>query len=425
MKNIQAVRGMNDILPGTSKYWSMVEGVLRQIVAQYGYQEIRFPLVEFTELFARAIGEATDVVEKEMYTFLDRNGDSLTLRPEGTASCIRAGIEHGLFYNQTQRLFYCGPMFRHERPQKGRYRQFHQFGVEAYGLSGPDIDVELMLLALRFWQELNIEQRVQLQINTLGSTTSRIKYREYLVDYFKNNYDVLDEDSKRRLLLNPLRILDSKNPELQELIKGAPKIVDCLDDEVRRHFDDLCSMLDQVNVPYVVNPNLVRGLDYYCLTVFEWVPINISGMGAQSSVCAGGHYDGLVAEMGGKSTPAIGFAIGLERLLSLVSDSLHPPVSNTVYFILLGEGTAIKSKGFFLADKIRKNNNIDVIVNCGGGDLSTQLKRANKSAATIAIILGENELAREEVLIKYLRKDQPQRNIKLTELLSEKFFNNN
>ncbi len=409
---------MNDILPDTSKYWAMVEGILKQIVLQYGYQEIRLPLIESTKLFSRTIGEATDIVEKEMYTFLDRNGDSLTLRPEGTASCIRAGIEHGLFYNQVRRLFYYGPMFRHERPQKGRYRQFHQFGVEAYGLAGPDIDAEIMLLARSFWQELKIDNKVELQINTLGNADARAKYRERLVEYFKGHYEFLDEDSKRRLLSNPLRILDSKNPGLQDLIKNAPKIFECLDSEARRHFDGLCDILDKVNIPYVVNPRLVRGLDYYCLTVFEWVTTDI---GAQNAVCAGGHYDGLVAEMGGKATPAIGFALGLERLLSLAVDSLRLPSSDVVYFVLLGDQA--KASGMLLADKIRQNSKVSVIVNCGGGDLSTQLKRANKSEANIALILGEAELVKGEVLLKYLRENKPQENVKLEDVGN--FLNSN
>ncbi len=417
MKNIQAIRGMNDVLSDTSKYWAAVERILSQIAMQYGYQEIRLPLLEFTQLFARTIGEATDVVEKEMYTFLDRNGDSLTLRPEGTAGCIRAGIEHGLFYNKVQRLFYYGPMFRHERPQKGRYRQFHQFGVEAYGLSGPDIDAEMMLLAMRFWQDLKIDHKVELQINTLGSASVRAKYRENLVEYFNNHYRSLDEDSRRRLVSNPLRILDSKNPELQELIREAPKIFACLDSESRRHFDGLCKILDQANIPYVINPSLVRGLDYYCLTVFEWVAKDTTG--AQNAVCAGGHYDGLVAEMGGKSTPAIGFALGLERLLVLVTDGLQLPPLQVVYLVLLG--AEVIGEGLSLADKIRKNSGVNVIVNCGGGDLSTQLKRANKSEANIALIFGETEQARGEVLVKYLREDKPQESVTIKNVVN--FFN--
>jgi len=376
---------------------------------QYGYREIRFPILEFTKLFARTIGENTDIVEKEMYTFLDRNGDSLTLRPEGTAGCIRAGIEHGLFYNKIQRLFYYGPMFRYDRPQKGRYRQFHQFGVEAYGLVGPDIDVEIMLLAMRFWQELKIDRHVILQINTLGNAAVRAKYRGHLAEYFNRYLDVLDEDSKRRLLSNPLRILDSKNPEMGDLIKNAPKILDDLDRESREHFEKLCRMLDQAKLPYVINPCLVRGLDYYCLTVFEWIAAE--NKHAQNAICAGGHYDSLVAEMGGKSTPAIGFSLGLERLLSLAIDNLALPFFDIIYFIALGEQAIHTS--MLLAENIRKNSSANVIVNCGGGDLSTQLKRADKSGATLALILGEEELANKEVLIKYLREKKPQQRIKI------------
>lgn len=409
MKNIQSVRGMNDILPDTSSCWVALETLLRRIAMQYGYREIRFPILEFTKLFARTIGENTDIVEKEMYTFLDRNGDSLTLRPEGTAGCIRAGIEHGLFYNKIQRLFYYGPMFRYDRPQKGRYRQFHQFGVEAYGLVGPDIDVEIMLLAMRFWQELKIDRHVILQINTLGNAAVRAKYRGHLAEYFNRYLDVLDEDSKRRLLSNPLRILDSKNPEMGDLIKNAPKILDDLDRESREHFEKLCRMLDQAKLPYVINPCLVRGLDYYCLTVFEWIAAE--NKHAQNAICAGGHYDSLVAEMGGKSTPAIGFSLGLERLLSLAIDNLALPFFDIIYFIALGEQAIHTS--MLLAENIRKNSSANVIVNCGGGDLSTQLKRADKSGATLALILGEEELANKEVLIKYLREKKPQQRIKI------------
>lgn len=412
MKNIQAIRGMNDILPDTSKYWAILEELLRRIVTQYGYQEIRFPMLEFTDLFARAIGEATDIVEKEMYTFLDRNGDSLTLRPEGTASCIRAGVEHGLFYNQLQRLFYYGPMFRHERPQKGRYRQFHQFGVEAYGLAGPDIDAEMMFLAMSFWRALRIDDKVELQINTLGTAAVRAKYREYLVGYFNDHHAMLDEDSKRRLLSNPLRILDSKNPDLQKMISNAPQLLDYLDDESRAHFDGLCAILDKAKLPYVVNPRLVRGLDYYCLTVFEWVTIGATG--AQNTVCAGGHYDGLVAQMGGKPTPAIGFALGLERLLSLVTDNLPVFDLPVIYLVLLGDQVVME--GMLLAEKIRKNNGLNVIVNCGGGSLSSQLKRADKSGAVIALILGETELVEGKVLVKYLREDRPQQSVRMEEV---------
>ncbi len=413
MKKIQAIRGMHDVLPNVSETWSAIERILIDTVSGYGYQEIRFPVVESTELFARSIGESTDIVEKEMYTFLDRSGDSLTLRPEGTACCIRAGIEHGLFYNQIQRLFYYGPMFRHERPQKGRYRQFHQFGVEAYGLAGPDIDLEIMMLAMDFWRKLRIDDQVILQINNLGDKASRAKYREHLVAYFERYKEFLDEDSKRRLATNPLRILDSKNPSLGELISESPKMSDHLGGEARAHFDLLLSMLDQIKLPYRVSPTLVRGLDYYNLTVFEWTVKSQDGL-AQNAICAGGHYDSLVAEMGGKATPAIGFALGLERLIALVGDRVSLFTPKMVYFVLLGDKAI--GQGMLLASRIRQQSNITVLTNGNGGDLSTQLKRANKSAAVAAIILGEEEIKRGEVAIKYLRDDRPQKNLKFDEL---------
>lgn len=412
MKKIQSVRGMNDILPADTQNWSYVERILQKMAIKYGYKEIRFPFLESTELFSRAIGEATDIVEKEMYTFSDRNGDSLTLRPEGTASCIRAGVEHGLFYNQVQRLFYYGPMFRHERPQKGRYRQFNQFGIEAYGLSGPDIDVEIMLLANSIWKEFKIDGELELQINSLGTSDTREVYRADLVNYFEKNSSALDEDSKRRLVTNPLRILDSKNPDLNELIDGAPKLLDYLDGESGLHFEQLCELLDGAGVPYVVNPRLVRGLDYYCHTVFEWVPKATDG--AQSVVCAGGHYDGLVAKMGGKPTPAIGFALGLERLVSMVSDKLKIQDNKLIYIVILGD--KVKNEGICIGEKIRANTDLNVIVNCAGGSLSTQLKRADKSGAELAIIIGDNELAKREVLVKNLREEIPQQSINIDDL---------
>lgn len=411
MKNIQAIRGMNDVLPNVSLRWSVIENMLRNIIGQYGYQEIRLPIVESTDLFHRTIGEATDIVEKEMYTFLDRNQDSLTLRPEGTASCVRAGIQHGLLYNQIQRLFYFGPMFRYERPQKGRYRQFHQFGVEAFGLAGPDIDAELIFLAAHFWRALNISHKLELQINTLGSTQSRLAYRQILVDYFTQNYDLLDQDSQRRLTTNPLRILDSKNPELKELILNAPKITDCLDLDSGAHFAGLCKILDQAGLPYTVNPCLVRGLDYYGLTVFEWVTTEL---GAQAAVCAGGHYDGLVEQMGGRATKAAGFAIGFERLIELTLNSFDLPETKTVYLVLLGD--QVTAAGMQLAEKIRASGKTSVIVNCGGGNLSTQLRRAHNSMAQQAIILGEDELARQEVIVKPLRTNEPQQCIKIDDM---------
>ena len=406
-KTIQAIRGMHDILPDSSSRWAVVENLLRDIAAKYGYKEIRLPLLETTGLFQRAIGGATDIVAKEMYTFLDRNGDSITLRPEGTAGCIRAGIEHGLFYNNIQRWFYLGPMFRYERPQKGRYRQFHQFGVEAYGLAGPEIAAELMFLAARFWQELEVAAKLELQINTLGNPASRASYRKHLVKYLQENYAVLDADSKRRLQVNPLRILDSKNPALRDLLANAPKIIDHLDRESQAHFADLRRILDQAQLPYVVNPHLVRGLDYYSLTIFEWIT---QELGAQGTVCAGGHYDDLVAQLGGKSTPAIGFALGLERLIALTVDK--PKDLPTIYLVLLGTNSA----GMLLAEKIRTCSTMRVLVNCDGGNLKTQLKRADKSGAELALILGEAELARGEVIVKYLRVNKPQQSVKIDKI---------
>ncbi|MCL5260883.1 MAG: histidine--tRNA ligase [Gammaproteobacteria bacterium] len=413
-KNIQAIRGMKDILPKEAEFWHYLESTLFDVAKSYGYSEIRFPILESTELFSRAIGEVTDIVEKEMYTFLDRNGDSLTLRPEGTASCVRAGIEHGLLFNQIQRFFYFGPMFRHERPQKGRYRQFHQFGVEAFGLSGPDIDAEVLAMSAQFWQRLGIADKVSLEINTLGDAKTRDKYRELLRDYFRANLAQLDQDSLHRLEFNPLRILDSKNPALAALIKGAPKIIDCLDGEPKAHFLELCDILDNLKIKYQVNPCLVRGLDYYCLTVFEWVT---SELGAQGAVCAGGHYDGLVAELGGKSTPAIGFAMGIERLAELAQSKATALTKPKIYLALLGKNAT--KFGFALAENLRSDlPNFCFITNCGGGALSAQLKRADKSEAVLAIIIGDSELAKNQATVKYMRKGVSDTQVNFAELVT-------
>lgn len=419
-KAIQAVRGMNDILPQASHRWSVLENTLREIAGQYGYKEIRFPIVEATDLFIRTIGEATDIVEKEMYTFPDRNNESLTLRPEGTASCVRAGIEHGLLYNQIQRLFYLGPMFRHERPQKGRYRQFHQFGIEVFGLQGPDIDAEILLLAARIWDVLKIRDKLELQINSLGTPSVRNAYREALVDFLQTHFDVLDEDSKRRLVTNPLRILDSKNPEMQNLLSQAPKILDYLDADSEAHFKGVCAYLDSVGLKYTVNPCLVRGLDYYGLTVFEWVTAEL---GAQGAVCAGGHYDNLVAEMGGKATPAIGFAIGLERLIALSQETFNISDEPSIYLVLLGEHAT--KKGLMLAEQLRSSLSLHVYMNCGDGSIGTQLKRADKSGAELALVIGDTEIDRGEVLVKFLRSEREQESVKtvaLTAFLQKYFF---
>ncbi|GEA11817.1 histidine--tRNA ligase [Alteromonas sp. KUL49] len=406
-KTIQAIRGMNDCLPEISGTWQQVESVLRQVVASYGYQEIRTPIVESTDLFKRSIGEVTDIVEKEMYTFEDRNGDSLTLRPEGTASCVRAGNEHGLLYNQQQRLWYMGPMFRHERPQKGRYRQFHQFGVETFGLDGPDIDLEVILLSARIWKLFGIEKHVKLQINSLGSNEARQAYRETLVSYLKARADQLDEDSLRRLESNPLRVLDSKNPQVQAAIVDAPALIDHLDEESKAHFDALCSRLSAAGIEFEVNPNLVRGLDYYNRTVFEWVT---DSLGAQGTVCAGGRYDGLVEQLGGKATPAVGFAMGMERLVLLLTTLHEDAVDSSfadIYVTALGDDT--QAYAVEVSESLRQLlPNARILMHCGGGNLKKQLKRADKTGAGIALLLGSQEMQSREVVIKPLRDGQEQ-----------------
>lgn len=401
---IQAVRGMNDILPGDTPYWQRLEAEIRGVLAQYGYREIRFPVVEKTELFKRSIGEVTDIVEKEMYTFEDRNGDSLTLRPEGTACCVRAGIQHSLLSNQqVQRLWYMGPMFRHERPQKGRYRQFHQVGVETFGMGGPDLDAELILISARLWQCLGLDGLV-LQINSLGTAAARAVYREKLVAYFNRHREQLDADSLRRLESNPLRILDSKNPQLRALVAAAPKLSEYLDDESREHFDTLCGLLDAAGVRYTINPCLVRGLDYYSRTVFEWVT---DRLGAQGTVCAGGRFDVLVEQLGGKPAPAAGFAIGLERLLALVRDQLQPQYLPHAYLVLVGQ--AAQAQGLVLAEKLRDAQpGLRLVTHCGGGSFKSQFKRADKSGAQVALVLGEDEVAQGTVGLKYLRENREQ-----------------
>ena len=425
-KTIQAIRGMNDCLPEISGTWQKVESVLRQVVASYGYQEIRTPIVESTDLFKRSIGEVTDIVEKEMYTFEDRNGDSLTLRPEGTASCVRAGNEHGLLYNQQQRLWYMGPMFRHERPQKGRYRQFHQFGVETYGMDGPDIDLEVILLSARFWKAFGIEQHVKLQINTLGSNEARAAYRDTLVDFLKQRADQLDEDSLRRLETNPLRVLDSKNPDVQAAIADAPALIDHLDEESKVHFETLCSRLTQAGIEFEINPRLVRGLDYYNRTVFEWVT---DGLGAQGTVCAGGRYDGLVEQLGGKATPAVGFAMGIERLVLLLTTLTEEGQDSSfadVYVTAMGEEA--QSYAIEVAEHLRNTlPNKRIMMHCGGGNFKKQLKRADKTGARLALLLGNDEMQSREVGVKPLRDGQEQVTVsfdtlsdKVAEMLSAK-----
>jgi len=413
-KSIKVVRGMHDIVPQQSPLWQHLEGCIRQVVQGYGYEEIRMPIVEKTELFVRTIGEVTDIVAKEMYTFDDRNGDSLTLRPEGTACCVRAGIENGLLYNQIQRLWYSGPMFRHERPQKGRYRQFHQTGVEVYGLDGPDIDAELIMMTARLWKLLGLE-RLELQINTLGTPVARAAHREKLVEYLEVNRDVLDEESLLRLEKNPLRILDSKNPEMQAMIEGAPQLLDYLDDESRTHFETLKSLLDGVGIEYSVNPRLVRGLDYYQKTVFEWVTTDL---GAQGTVCAGGRYDGLVEQLGGKATPAVGFAMGMERLVALIEDRnlVVPNTAPHAYFVLVGEQAM--SHGLTLAEQLRSVlPTLRLRTHCGGGNFKNQMKKADKSGAPLVLMIGDDEIAQQQVAVKHLREDQPQTSLSFNELV--------
>lgn len=397
-KAIHAVRGMNDLLPDAIGLWQRVEAAARDVLHGYGYSEIRFPLIEKTELFARSIGDVTDIVEKEMYTFEDRNGDSLTLRPEGTAGCVRAGIENGVLYNQIRRLWYLGPMFRHERPQKGRYRQFHQVGVEVFGLAGPDIDAELLLITARLWRTLGLDG-LRLQINSLGTPEARQHYRQVLVGYFNQHRLRLDEDSLRRLEKNPLRILDSKNPDMQEILAGAPSLSDHLDRESQQHFDRLRELLERGGLSCTVNPRLVRGLDYYTRTVFEWTT---DRLGAQSAVCAGGRYDGLVERLGGQSTPAAGFAVGLERLVELLSrgDEGDRESAPEIYLVVAEE--VPEHEGLVLAEQLR-DRGLRVQLNCGQGGLKSQFKRADRSGARFAVILEAGSVARGSILLKDLR----------------------
>lgn len=404
-KSIQSVRGMHDVLPEDSYLWQFFEGTVRDVMCAYGYNEIRTPIVESTDLFCRSIGEVTDIVEKEMYTFEDRNGDMLTLRPEGTASCVRSGIEHGFLHNQVQRLWYTGPMFRHERPQKGRYRQFHQFGVETFGIADADIDAELIMISARLWSLLGLTD-LRLEINTLGSLQAREQYRKILVEYFSDNKDSLDEDSLRRLDTNPLRILDTKNKDMKALVRDAPNLLDYIDDESSEHFKQLKSYLDTAGISYEVNPRLVRGLDYYCKTVFEWVS---DELGAQGTVCAGGRYDGLVKQLGGKDTPASGFALGIERLLSLIQADQAVKDSSKVDVYMILQGGEATQQGLVMAEQLRDAiSGLSILTNCGGGSFKSQMKKADKSNATIALLLGEDEIAQNKVTVKYLRESKEQ-----------------
>lgn len=415
MSKVESIRGMHDLLPEETAIWQYLENQVAGLFANYGYQLIRFPIVEKTELFKRSIGEVTDIVEKEMYTFDDRNGDSLTLRPEGTAVCVRACEQHGLLYNQTQKLWYFGPMFRHERPQKGRQRQFHQFGIEAFGFDGPDIDAELLVMTARLWRTLGLSDVVKLELNSIGSVEARTAYKQALVQYLSQFQDQLDDDSQRRLTSNPLRILDSKNPETKALLKDAPELHDYLDDDSREHFEQLCNLLDGLGIAYQVNPRLVRGLDYYNKTVFEWVT---DQLGAQGTVCAGGRYDGLTAQLGGRSTPAVGFAMGVERLVLLLQDlALVPEGLDRTADIYLAAVGDVQLPAMRLAESLRQElPNVRLISHCGGGSFKSQLKKADKSGAKVALILGENEVASGEIAIKPLRGEGDQQTVKQSEL---------
>lgn len=400
VENIQAIRGMNDYLPVDTVVWQKIESVLQQVLASYGYREIRLPILESTPLFKRAIGEVTDVVEKEMYSFEDRNGQSLTLRPEGTAGCVRAGIENGLFYNQQQRLWYSGAMFRHERPQKGRYRQFYQLGVEAFGLSDSSIDAELILLSARCWKALGIMDHIELELNSIGSLVTRTAYRQALIKFLETYQDKLDKDCRRRMYTNTLRVLDTKDPYIQQLLNNAPELSEYLDKESKQHFTDLCTLLDQIKIKYRINPRLVRGLDYYNRTVFEWVT---KSLGSQGTVCAGGRYDTLVERLGGHETPAVGFAIGLERLVLLfkkVNSCFAMPVID-LYFAILDESTL--SIAIQISETLRNAMpNLKLITDYRGDRLAKQFTRANKYGARFFLMFSKDKLATKQVLLKNL-----------------------
>lgn len=397
---IQAIRGMNDCLPTQSPLWQKLENTVKNVISAYGYNEVRMPIVEETNLFSRAVGEETDVVSKEMYTFDDRNGDSLTLRPEGTAGCVRSCIQNSLINRDEQRLWYMGPMFRHERPQKGRYRQFHQCGVEVFGLNGPDVDAELIMMTARLWRELGIDKHVRLELNSIGSQEDRADYRTALVAFLEQHIDVLDEDCKRRMHTNPLRVLDTKNPDIQAILGDAPRLSEYLGEESKAHFAGLCELLDAAGIEYTVNERLVRGLDYYNRTVFEWIT---ESLGAQGTVCGGGRYDGLVEQLGGKPTPAVGFAMGLERLVLMLETLELTDVRRSVdvYVVTAGEGTMMA--GMKLAEQLREAiSGVRVMNHFGGGNFKKQFKRADKVGAVVALVLGENEVADNTVVLKDL-----------------------
>ena len=414
--SIKAIRGMQDLLPQKKRYYRQVEDAARHIFAQHGYEEVGLPLLESTPLFKRLVGEATDIVEKEMYTFEDRNGDSLTLRPEGTACCVRAAEQHGLLFNQTQKLWYTGPMFRHERPQKGRYRQFHQIGVECFGFSGPDIDAELIMLTARLWRALGIDQAVRLQINTLGQTEERAAFKQALVAYLSQYKADLDEDSVRRLDSNPLRILDSKNATTQKILEDAPSLWEFLGDASRQHFEGLLALLRDAGIAYEHNPRLVRGLDYYSNAVFEWVT---DALGAQGTVCAGGRYDGLVAQLGGKGTPATGFAMGMERLVLLLEELGVVPASQreVVDIFIVAAGDGAQQNAFAIAEGLRDTSTLRVVQHHGGGSFKSQMKKADKSGARFALILGDQEVRSQTVVVKPLQGQGEQQTVAQSELI--------
>lgn len=400
-QTLQAVRGMNDILPDEAEFWELFEDTVRSWLKAYGYRPIRLPIVEPTPLFKRAIGEVTDIVEKEMYSFIDSlNGEPLTLRPEGTAGCVRAAIQHNLAAQQPRRLYYLGQMFRHERPQKGRYRQFHQVGVEALGFAGPDIDAEMILMGARLWADLGLDG-IELQINSLGQPEERAQHRAALIAYFEEHAELLDEDAKRRLYTNPLRILDTKNPALQDMCAAAPKLIDYLGEESLAHFEGVQRVLRDAGIPYTINPRLVRGLDYYNLTVFEWVT---DKLGAQGTVCAGGRYDGLVGQLGGKATPACGFAMGVERLIALIRESGGEPAAPAPDVYIVHQGDAASRLAFRAAEGLR-DQGLNVLLHCGGGSFKSQMKKADGSGATFAVVIGDDEAATGEAQLKFLREE--------------------
>ena len=412
-QTLQSVRGMNDILPDEAEFWELFEDTVRAWLKAYGYRPIRMPIVEPTPLFKRAIGEVTDIVEKEMYSFEDSlNGEQLTLRPEGTAGCVRAVIQHGLANQIPRRLYYIGQMFRHERPQKGRYRQFNQVGVEAIGFAGPDIDAEMILMGARLWDDLGLDG-IELQINSLGQPEERAQHRAALITYFEEHAEILDEDAKRRLYTNPLRILDTKNPALQDMCAAAPKLIDYLGEASLGHFEGVQRVLRDAGIPYTINPRLVRGLDYYNLTVFEWVT---DKLGAQGTVCAGGRYDGLVEQLGGKSTPACGFAMGVERLIALIKESGGEPAAPAPDVYVVHQGDEAARLAFRVAEGLR-NEGIDVLLHCGGGSFKSQMKKADSSGATFAVVIGDDEAATGEAQLKALREEGvEQRKLKVDDL---------